>query len=144
MAQGYEILIITHPEISDEEIGGIIDKLKDVIIKSEGDCLKVDKWGNRTLAYKIKGLLKGNFLNICFLGNTDILQGLDTLLRYNERVLRYQTFKLDKKVNLESLRESATPEKLEDSAAGKDVDGEKQDESKEKDSFEGTKEELSP
>jgi len=113
MASGYETLFITHPEIADEELQELIDKFKDVIFRAGGDFLRVEKWGKRKLMYKIKGLSKGCFVRCCFLGNQVLLQEIDRLLRYNERVLRYQTIKLDKKINIESLREKEEKENLE-------------------------------
>ena len=107
MAQGYEILIVLHPETSDDEIENQINKTKNVISESKGEFLKANKWGQRKLVYKIKGVLKGYFLIVYFLGNPDTLKALDGLFRYNERVLRYQTIKLDKKFDFQSLQEEA-------------------------------------
>jgi small subunit ribosomal protein S6 len=140
MFRGYETLIIAHPEVSEEEINGIVDKLKNAIINSKGDWLKVEKWGERKLVYKIKGLLKGYFLLVYFLGNPDTLKKIDTVLRYNERVLRYQTVKLNKKVDPETLRESDSHKK--DSEMEKGVADKKQEVSKDEAFSEETKTEL--
>lgn len=113
MAQGYEILIVLHPETSDDEIENQINKTKNVISESKGEFLKANKWGQRKLVYKIKGVLKGYFLIVYFLGNPDTLKALDGLFRYNERVLRYQTIKLDKKFDFQALQEEALQEKAE-------------------------------
>ena len=39
MAQGYEILIVFHPETPDDEIENQINKTKDVISESKGEFL---------------------------------------------------------------------------------------------------------
>ena len=121
MFSGYETLIITHPDISDDELQELIDKLKNVISRSGGESLKIEKWGKRKLVYKIKGLSKGFFVINYFLGNQGLLQEIDRLLRFNERILRYQTVKLDKKLDLESLREKEMKETIEVPEAGGDV-----------------------
>ena len=113
MAQGYEILIIFHPETPDDEIENQINKTKDVISESKGEFLKANKWGQRKLVYRIKGVLKGYFLVVYFLGNSNTLKAVDGLFRYNERALRYQTIKLDKKFDFQSLQEEASQEKAE-------------------------------
>jgi small subunit ribosomal protein S6 len=118
MFAGYETLVIAHPDISDEELQELINKFKNVISRTKGEFLKVDKWGKRKLVYKIKGLSKGFFCIVYFLGNQDVLQEIDKLLRFNERILRYQTVKIDKKLDIESLREKETQENLEASASG--------------------------
>jgi len=140
MAQAYETMIIVHPETSDEEMQGLIDALKEVITESQGDCLKVERWGQRKLVYKIKGFLKGYFLLVYYFGNPKILEAIDSLLRYREQVLRYQTVKLDKKIDPESIRESEAAE----SEATADAESEKQIAAKDKDLLEETKEEAAP
>lgn len=112
MVSGYETLIIAHPDISDDELQELIDKLKNVISRNGGESLKIEKWGKRKLVYKIKGLSKGFFLINYFLGNQGLLQEIDRLLRFNERIIRYQTVKLDKKLDLESLREKEMKETI--------------------------------
>ena len=118
MLSGYETLIIAHPDISDEELNQLNDNLKNVISLSKGEPLKIDQWGKRKLVYKIKGLSKGYFFVVYFLGDQNVLQEIDRLLRFNERILRYQTVKLDKKLDIETLREKETPETLEASPSG--------------------------
>ncbi|MBN2467376.1 MAG: 30S ribosomal protein S6 [Deltaproteobacteria bacterium] len=110
MAQGYELLTIFNPEIAEEEIQNHINKLKDVVSESEGEFFKADTWGPRKLMYKIKKHSKGYYLLSYFSGTSKTLQALDALLRYNERILRYQTIKLDKKIDIQSLCEEKSPE----------------------------------
>jgi len=144
MAQAYETMIIVHPETSDEQTHSLIAALKEVITESEGDCLKVERWGQRRLVYKIKGLLKGYFFIVYYFGNPKILEGIDSLLRYRENVLRYQTVKLDKRVDPESLRESEpTPEEVE-SEATEATESEKTITGEDTEPPEETKEEAAP
>jgi ribosomal protein S6 len=63
-------------------------------------------------------LSKGFFLVVYFLGNQGVLQEIDRLLRFNEQILRYQTVKIDKKLDIETLREKETQKTLESSASG--------------------------
>jgi len=117
MVRGYETMVITHPEISDEEIQNLIDKINGVILKWEGESLKVENLGKRKLVYKIKGLIRGYFLLIYFKGQAGILQEIDTLLRYNERVLRYQTVKFDPKFPVELPAKQGLRETSEDAGS---------------------------
>ena len=119
MALGYETLIIAQPEISDEEIEELINKLKEIIPQNGGEIFKIEKWAKRKLVYKIKGFSKGYFLLSYFSGDQVVLQELDKFLRYNERVLRYQTTKINKKIDLESLREKEPQELVEKPEEGK-------------------------
>ena len=144
MAQAYETMIIVHPETSDEEMHSLTDTLKEVITESQGDCLKVERWGHRKLVYKIKGLLKGYFLLVYYFGNPKVLQAIDSLLRYREQVLRYQTVKLNKKIDPESIRESEPSGEAAESEATADAESEKQIAAEDKDLVEETKGEAAP
>jgi len=113
MAQGYEILIVLQSETPEDEIEKQISKAKEVINESKGEFLNTKKWGQRKLVYRIKGSSKGYFLVVYFFGDSTTLNALDGLLRYNERVLRYQTIKLNKKFDFDSLQEEKPPEEPE-------------------------------
>lgn len=110
MAQGYELLVIMHPDVSDEHIQGLSEKIKNIIEQTKGDFLKTKAWGKRRLVYKIKGFLRGYFLLIYFNGNPSTLKQVDVLLRYNEQVLRYQTVRIEKEFDVQSLPEQALGE----------------------------------
>ena len=105
MARGYELMIIAQPDIGDDDLQQLTDKAKEGIEGTGGEFLKARKWGNRKLVYKLKGSTKGCFLLIYFNGDADTLKKLDELLRYNERVLRYQAVKLDKNFDIQSVPE---------------------------------------
>ena len=59
--------------------------------------IHLDNWGKRRCAHKIKKSQKGNYFLLYFSGDPGVLTELDRTLRYNEKVLRYQTVIADKK-----------------------------------------------
>ncbi len=105
MARGYELLVIAEPDMPDDDLNQLIDKVKDVIEGAKGEFLKARKWGKRKLFYRIKGLIKGYFVLVYFNADAEALRKLDALLRYNERVLRYQTVTLDKGFDVQAVPE---------------------------------------
>jgi small subunit ribosomal protein S6 len=111
MAQGYETLIIAHPDIPDDDAQSVIDKVKDALVRSGAECIKVDNWGKRRLVYRIKGQAKGCFILVYSLGSPKTLKEIDLVLRYNEQVLRYQTMKTHRKLDLDTLRVTEPSEK---------------------------------
>ena len=54
MVKNYEIGILIDPTVSKEEEDELVNYLKELIEKSKGTIEKVDDWGRRQLAYKIK------------------------------------------------------------------------------------------
>ena len=87
----YEMIFIVHPSVPDEEVSVVTDKITSVIKQSKGEVIHLDNWGKRRCAHKIKKSQKGNYFLLYFNGDPGVLTELDRTLRYNEKVLRYQT-----------------------------------------------------
>jgi len=94
----YETIFIAHPDLVEEEVKALIDKVKGIIENLNGQLIKVEEWGRKKLAYKLKKLTKGYYILIRFLGNTEILVEIERNLRLSDGVLKYQSIRLDKKV----------------------------------------------
>ena len=57
----YETLYITRPDIQEEDLAKIQQKLQDSISSNEGEIIKADKWAERNLAYEIQDHKKGTY-----------------------------------------------------------------------------------
>ena len=93
----YEMIFIVHPSVPDDEVSVVTDKISSAINQSKGEVIHLDNWGKRRCAHKIKKSQKGNYFLLYFSGDPGVLTELDRTLRYNEKVLRYQTVIADKK-----------------------------------------------
>ena len=93
----YEMVFIVHPSVPDDEVSAVTDKITSAINQSKGEVIHLDNWGKRRCAHKIKKSQKGNYFLLYFIGDPGVLTELDRTLRYNEKVLRYQTVIADKK-----------------------------------------------
>jgi small subunit ribosomal protein S6 len=91
------MIFIVHPSVPDDELSVVTDKITSVINQSKGEVIHLDNWGKRRCAHKIKKSQKGNYFLLYFSGDPGVLTELDRTLRYNEKVLRYQTVIADKK-----------------------------------------------
>lgn len=101
--RAYETIFIVHPDLVDEEAKALTERMKGVIENLDGELIKVEEWGRRKLAYKLKKLTRGSYVLIRFKGNGEILAELERNLRLADGVLKYQSVKLDEKV-LETTR----------------------------------------
>ena len=93
----YEMVFIVHPSVPDDEVSAVTDKITSAINQRKGEVIHLDNWGKRRCAHKIKKSQKGNYFLLYFSGDPGVLTELDRTLRYNEKVLRYQTVIADKK-----------------------------------------------
>jgi len=48
------MIVIVHPNVPEEELSLVVDKVSAVIKQNQGEVLKVDQWGKRKCANKIK------------------------------------------------------------------------------------------
>ena len=101
----YETIFILQPELSEDEIKSVTAKAEDVISSYKGDCLRMDDWGIRKLAYPIKKCARGRYYYLRFDGESALIAELERRLRLDEKVLRYQS------INITDLPERIAPEK---------------------------------
>jgi small subunit ribosomal protein S6 len=88
----YETLYVVRPDIKEEELAKIQQKLNESISANEGEIIKSDKWAQRELAYEIKKYTKGVYYIIIFKALPGVVAELEKHLRfYNSDVLRFMT-----------------------------------------------------
>lgn len=92
----YEMIVIVHPNVPEEELSTVVDKVSAVIKQNQGEVIKVDAWGKRKCAHKIDKCQKGYYFVIYFTANPALLTEVEKTLRYDEKILRYQTVKIEK------------------------------------------------
>jgi small subunit ribosomal protein S6 len=115
----YETIFILQPELSEDDIKTVTAKAQDVISSYKGECLRMDDWGIRKLAYPIKKSARGRYYYLRFDGESTLIAELERRLRLDDKVLRYQT------INITDLPERIVPEKkveLTDAAAEETVE----------------------
>ncbi|NVN92774.1 MAG: 30S ribosomal protein S6 [Desulfuromonadales bacterium] len=87
----YETIYILQPDLSEDEIKVIADKVQDVISSYKGDFLRLEDWGIRKLAYSINKCTRGRYLYLRYDGGRELIAELERRLRLDEKVLRYQS-----------------------------------------------------
>ena len=103
----YETLYLINPELAEEECRGVIDKFNSLIEKNNGVVVTVDEWGKKTLAYPIKKFDKGYYVLLQYCGESDIISILKRDLKLDDRILKYQTIKLNEDVDPKALLSEA-------------------------------------
>jgi small subunit ribosomal protein S6 len=93
----YETIFIAHPDLGEDEVKGLIEKMRGIIESLNGQLIKVEDWGRRKLAYKVKKVTKGYYVLVRFLGNGEVLAEIERNLRLWDGVLKYQSVRLDGK-----------------------------------------------
>lgn len=91
----YELVYILQPEISEEAILGLNERLSQVVTDQQGVMTTTELWGRRTLAYPINKMFEGHYVLHRFQMAPGGTSEIDRLLRFNEDVVRYLLVRTD-------------------------------------------------
>ena len=94
--RAYEMIFIVDPDVLDEDVDQMSEKFGGIIDGLGGRVVKVDKWGKRKLAYKVKKRMKGNYVLLVFHGDDKVTAELERVIKLDDRVIKYLTIKVDK------------------------------------------------
>ncbi len=87
--QSYEVVFIVHPDLDENGLKGVIDRVQGWITDGGGTVAKVDQWGKRRMAYPIRKQREGQYVYM----ETDIAPAftatLERNLRFLEPVIRF-------------------------------------------------------
>ncbi len=96
----YETIFIAQPELGEDELKGLTEKVHEVISTMKGECKRLEDWGIRKLAYPVNKCVRGRYFYLNFTGNSTLIAELERRLRLDDKVLRYQSVKLEKEANI--------------------------------------------
>ena len=114
----YETIFIVQPDLGEEDIKGLTAKVQEVITGMKGDFKRLEDWGTRKLAYPISKVTRGRYYFLRFDGDAPLIAELERRLRLDDKVLRYQSVKLEKELAVPAAAEpKAVVEEPEEEAA---------------------------
>ena len=92
----YEHVYLDRQDITTQQVESITKTIEDIVKKDGGSIDKVEYWGLRQLAYKIKKNRKAHYTLMNINASSDTLKELDRQISLNENVLRHLTVKVEK------------------------------------------------
>ena len=91
----YESVLIARQDLGASQVNTLVSELSEVIKKEGGEVVKVDNWGLKNLAYRIKKNRKGYYVLLNITAPAKAIFEYERLIRLNEDVIRYMTVKVD-------------------------------------------------
>ena len=85
----YELVTIVRPDIADENVGAVADRIGQWITTQGGEVTKTDVWGRRRLAYPIRDFREGNYIISQVRLETRATTEVERNLKLSEDILRY-------------------------------------------------------
>jgi len=87
--RSYEVMLAINPQLEDEELDSLLNKLKNLITDAKGEITKTDKWGKRKLAYEIKDFTEAIYVVLNFNADEKIIPEFERVVKLEEKVIRY-------------------------------------------------------
>jgi small subunit ribosomal protein S6 len=94
----YEELFIIRPDATDEEIDPFLEQIKHTITDGKGIVDKLDKWGVRKLAYRVKKRTEGIYVLVQFQGNAEVVKEVERRMRVSDLILKFINVRIDEKL----------------------------------------------
>ena len=91
----YESVLIARQDLGASQVNSIVSTLSDALKKEGGEVVKIDNWGLKNLAYRIKKNRKGHYVLLNITAPAKAIFEYERLMRLNEDIIRYMTIRVD-------------------------------------------------
>ncbi|MCP5363251.1 MAG: 30S ribosomal protein S6 [Rickettsiaceae bacterium] len=92
----YESIIVIRQDVSSSDVDKIADDFMKIIKEHNGNVLKTEYWGLRTLAYEIKNNKKGHYYFMGIEADNALVKELGRKIKLSESVIRSSLVKVKK------------------------------------------------
>jgi len=99
MMHEYETVVLLKPDVGDEPLNKMAQRIKSIVDTQGGKFLQLSNWGKKKLAYEIEKNQKAIYLHALYLGAPLLPKELERNLGISDDVLRYQTVALNRRVD---------------------------------------------
>ena len=84
----YEIIFIAQPDLDEENLNSVIEKIKGWITDDKGEVVSVDNWGKKRMAYRIRKQRDGQYVLITANMEPASVKELSQNMRFVESIMR--------------------------------------------------------
>ena len=91
----YELAFIVRPNVDDNGVTAVVDKVSQFVKSANGEVASVDVWGRRNLAYPINNHREGVYVLFQAKMSPSSLTELERNLKLSEEIIRYLLVKVD-------------------------------------------------
>lgn len=97
----YELVLLVHPDQSDQVVG-MVERYIKLVQDNGGTIHRLEDWGRRQLAYPINKIHKAHYVLFNIETDGETLAELEELFRYNDAIIRSLVMRRDDAVTEES------------------------------------------
>jgi small subunit ribosomal protein S6 len=95
----YDLIFICRPDTPEGEVDKIVSTLEQAATEKGGKVEKVEKWGTRKLAYRVRKHREGYYVYVVLRGSQGaMIAELERRLKVADPVIKYLTVRLDEEM----------------------------------------------
>jgi ribosomal protein S6 len=98
--QLYEAMYLADAAKGGEELPSFIEHVVGLLERHGAEIERIEKWDERELAYKIKGVTRGLYILVYFRSDPAAIQDITHSINMSEEILRVQILKAEEMVPL--------------------------------------------
>jgi small subunit ribosomal protein S6 len=95
--RNYQSVLILKPDLDEAQVDQSVEKITSVLQKFGGSILKLDKWGKKRLAYRVKKNKFGYYLNVYHTCEADKVPDLEKEYQLYDLVIKYLVIRLEER-----------------------------------------------
>lgn len=104
----YEVMFILDADIGEEEREKALARFRSTVSKNNGDVIRLDDMGVRTLAYKINRKSRGQYFLVYLEGPGSMVAEIERILRIDENVMRFVVVRQEEHVTRADIERTAS------------------------------------
>ena len=95
MLRTYELVFIAQPDLEEEALNALVDRIQEVMVENGGEVQKIEHMGRRKLAYAIDKRTEGHYVLVqAGLDHAAIVE-LERSLKLSEDVIRHLLVRME-------------------------------------------------
>jgi small subunit ribosomal protein S6 len=96
--RNYEVVFVAAPTLTSEELDSFINHIQTVVEGKNGKVVKVDNWGKKSLAYKIKKFREAYYVILSIEGDGSAIAEVERRFRVTDYIIRFISVRIDEDV----------------------------------------------
>ena len=95
--RSYQSVLILKSDLDEAQVDQVLEKITEFLSKNNGSIIKVEKWGKKRLAYRVKKSRFGYYLNIYHTCESLKVSALEADYKLYDLILKFLVIRLDDK-----------------------------------------------
>jgi len=110
--RNYEVVFVAAPTLTTEELDSFIGHIQTVAEGKNGKVVKIDNWGKKSLAYKIKKFREGYYVVLSVDGDGATIAELERRFRVTDYIIRFISVRTDEALKRSEKIKAARHKKI--------------------------------